>query len=84
MESVHFHEEVGFNLSLVEDVASIHSFEGQVLGDTSVNEYTDQSTICHHKLARIELLYVRMWTYMEQTCKLFMFLFLFIKVLPLL
>jgi hypothetical protein len=44
-----------------------------------MNEYTDQSPICHHKLARKEL-YVRMWSYIEKTCKVFMYQFLFIKI----
>lgn len=48
---LNIYEEVGSNLSFVENIASIHSFEGQVLCNTSVNEYTDQSTIRHHKLA---------------------------------
>lgn len=54
------HEEGGLNLSLVENIASIHSFEGHVLGNTSMNEHTNQSTICHHKLVKmVMVLYVR-------------------------
>lgn len=39
-------------LPFAEDIASINSFERQILRHISVNECTNQSSIRHHKLVR--------------------------------
>jgi hypothetical protein len=42
-------------LSFIVDIASINSFEVQILSDICMDEDTNKSAICHHKLAKQDL-----------------------------
>jgi hypothetical protein len=48
-----------FYLSFIVDEAAINSFEIQIFRDICMNEDTNKSAICHHKLAKRDLVKIQ-------------------------